>query len=295
MVRLMPRVLASAVLVLTALVSSASAGERLKVFVSILPQRYFVEQIGKDLVYVDVMVQPGANTHTYEPKPQQMVAISKTGLYFAIGATFEKAWLKRIAFSNPNMKVIMTDEGIGRIPMVSHHHEGEESHGKQGHGDLDPHIWLSPPLVLIQARNIVVALQEADPTNYSKYESNYRAFASMLLDLDSDLRKTFQGRSGLSFMVFHPAWGYFAHAYGLSQVPIEVEGKEPKPSQLQRLIQDARARNIRVIFMQPQFSARSAEQVAKEIGGQVVTVDPLALNWAGNLREVAEKFKAALR
>jgi zinc transport system substrate-binding protein len=271
--------------------------DKLRVFTGILPQKFFVEQIGKGAVDVDVMVQPGASPHTYEPRPQQMVAISRAKLYFAIGVQFENVWLKRIASSNPSMKIIKTHEGIERVPMMGHDHEEEGGH--QGHSHEgsapDPHIWLSPPLVLIQARNILSALQEADPSNFDLYEANYRDLVSRVISIDSELRNIFKDKKGISFMVFHPAWGYFARAYGLSQIPVEIEGKEPKPSQLQRLIQDAKARNVKVIFTQPQFSTRSAEQVAREIGGQVITVDPLALDWVENMREVAEKFKAGLR
>jgi len=96
-------------------------------------------------------------------------------------------------------------------------------------------------------------------------------------------------------MVFHPAWGYFAEAYGLVQVPVEIEGKDPKPAQLQNLIRHARERHIKVVFVQPQFSTKSAELLSREIGGQIVYTDPLAENWAGNLREVARKFGAAAR
>jgi zinc transport system substrate-binding protein len=148
---------------------------------------------------------------------------------------------------------------------------------------------------MVQARNILTALQEADPAHHSVYEANYKAFIALLVDLDGELRSILTGKKGLEFIVFHPAWGYFAHAYGLKQVPIEIEGKEPKPAQLKELIEHARKHQIKVVFVQPQFSSKSAEQVAKEIGGQVAFVDPLALNWADNLREVATKFKAVLR
>jgi len=277
-----------AVFLFVSMVGSRAYGqERLRVFVSILPQKFIVEQIGREIVDVDVMVQPGASPHTYEPRPQQMVAISRARLYFAIGVQFEKAWLERIASSNPAMKIINTHEGIQRVQMLGHDHDKE--------GEPDPHIWLSPPLVLSQARNILAALQKADPSNFELYEANYRRLASKIIDLDSELRKIFKDKKGRSFMVFHPAWGYFARAYGLSQIPIELEGKEPKPAQLKKLIQEARDRNVKIIFLQPQFSARSAEQVAREIGGEVVTVDPLAFDWEANMKEVAAKFHKALR
>jgi zinc transport system substrate-binding protein len=114
-------------------------------------------------------------------------------------------------------------------------------------------------------------------------------------ELDAELKALFAGRTGEQFMVFHPSWGYFAEAYGLVQVPVEIEGKDPKPAQLQNLIRLAREHRIKAVFVQPQFSAKSAELLAREIGGQIVYADPLAENWAANLREVARKFKAAAR
>jgi zinc transport system substrate-binding protein len=278
-------------------ISGVSAADKTTVFVSIVPQKFFVEQIAKDLVDVQVMVEPGANPHIYEPRPAQMAAISKAKIYFAIGVTFEETWLKKLASINPKMRIVHTEHGIQKMPMASHHHDEEKDHKKESHdhGVLDPHVWLSPPLVMVQARNILTALQEVDSAHHSVYEANYKAFITMLVELDGELRGILTGKRGLQFIVFHPAWGYFAHAYGLKQVPIEIEGKEPKPAQLKELIEHAQKHQIKVVFVQPQFSSKSAEQVAKEIGGQVAFVDPLALNWAENLREVGTKFKAVLK
>ncbi len=300
---------------------SGSAGNKLPVFVSIVPQKYFVQQIGKDLVDVQAMVQPGASPATYEPKPKQMADLSQTRIYFAIGVPFENAWLEKIAAVNPNMRVVPTDRGVKKLAMAAHHHDDEhakedhqpnhheakhhnervEHHREAGHNDhheragLDPHIWLSPPLVKIQARTILAALQEIDPAHRSVYKANFQEFAAQIDQLDADLKKIFAGKTGPKFMVFHPAWGYFAHAYGLKQVPIEIEGKDPKPAQLKALIQHARRDGIKVVFVQPQFSTQSAEVVAREIGGEVAFANPLAEDWMANLRQVADKFQAALK
>jgi len=287
------------------------AADKLSVFVSIVPQKYFVQQIGKDLVAVQAMVLPGSSPATYEPKPQQMADLSTANVYFAIGVPFENAWLKKIADPNPNMRVIHTDLGIEKRAMKAHHHQHDdqaekhhegEHHGEAAHDEdqhqhagLDPHIWLSPPLVKIQARNILDALQEVDPAHRRVYEANFNEFAARIDQLDADLKQTFAGKKGLQFMVFHPAWGYFAHAYGLRQVPIEIEGKDPKPAQLKELIQHARENGIKVVFVQPQFSTKSAELIAREIGGQVAFANPLAEDWMANLREVADKFESALK
>jgi zinc transport system substrate-binding protein len=269
------------------------AAPKLSVYVSILPQKYFVQQICKEFADVQVMVPPGASPATYEPRPKQMAAISNTRLYFSIGVPFEKAWLKKIAATNPDMVIVPTDQGIKKIPMAVHRHRDKEEPSELG--PLDPHIWLSPPLVKIQAGTILKAVQEADPDRHTIYEVNYRAFISQLSDLDGELRNTFDGRQGLQFMVFHPSWGYFAATYGLKQVPIEIEGKEPKPAQLKELIERAREHGIKFIFVQPQFSSRSAKLIAREIGGQVIYADPMAENWAGNLQAVALKIRTALR
>ena len=286
------------------------AVEKMAVFTSILPQKYFVQQIGKEWVDVQVMVQPGASPATYEPKPRQMADLSRAQLYFAIGVPFERAWLEKIAAANPRMKVIHTDRGIEKRAMAAHHHdEGAQEHhdadehrAKADHeqdpheaAGRDPHIWLSPPLVKIQARTIMEALVAQDPAHREIYGANFREFASQIDNLDTDLKKTFAGQAGLTFMVFHPSWGYFAQAYGLRQVPIEIEGKTPKPAQLKALIEHARENHIQVVFVQPQFSTKSAELVAREIGGQVVFADPLAEDWLANLRKVAGKFGAALQ
>lgn len=283
---------------------SAGMADRVPVFVSIAPQSYFVQQIGKDRVDVHVMVAPGASPHTYEPKPGQMATLSQARLYFAIGIGFEDVWLKRIAAANPQMQVVHTDHGIQKLPMADHHHHDDASHGRHSghghahqhtHGPLDPHIWLSPPLVKVQARTILSALKAVDPAHADVYEANYRGFLAALDALDADLKAAFADKQGMRFMVFHPSWGYFADTYGLQQVPIEIQGKDPKPAQLQGLIEHAREEGIRVIFVQPQFSARSAEVVAREIGGQVAFADPLADDWELNLRAVADKFQTALQ
>ncbi len=291
--------------VLWVVAPSGYAADRLPVFVSIAPQKYFLQQIGKELVDIHIMVPPGADLHTYEPKPQQMIAVSKAKLYFAIGTAFEAVNLARIISINPQIKVVHTDQGIQKIPMAVRHRDGGgEDYAKGGaahegdhHEDngLDPHIWLSPPLVMIQARTILLALQEADSANRAAYAENYQSFVAVLAGLDCELNNIFAEKRGLSFLVFHPSWGYFAHSYGLRQVSIEMEGKSPKPAQLKELIENARQSNIRFVFVQPQFSAKSAKLVAKEIGGEVAFIDPLAQNWLVNLREVAAKFEAALQ
>lgn len=285
------------------LFSAVHADEPLQVTVSIPPQKYFVEKIGGQQVAVTVMVEPGAEPHVYDPKPQQMASLAKSKVYFAAGVPFEDAWLQKFAAANPNMPIVHTETGIAKLPMKAHEeHAGatrppQTPHDEEHpHGVLDPHIWLSPPLVMIQARTMLEAFLKIDPAHKDLYEANYRKFMEEVVALDLDLLTLFGAvRGNKEFMVFHPAWGYFAEAYGLQQTPVEIEGKEPKAADLKRLIEHAREREIKVIFVQPQFSATSARVIAEAIGGQIIAADPMAYDWAKNLREVAEKFQAALK
>jgi len=280
-------VLLFAILLWTNLSGNASfAGEPIPVFVSIPPQKYFVEKIGGSLVHVSVMVPPGANPHIYEPRPSQMTALSKSRIYFAIGVTFETVWLPKFAKLNPQMRIVHTDKGIDKMAMVAHHHDTPSS--------LDPHVWVSPPEVRIIARNILETFVEMDPSNSRTYQSNEEAFLEEIDRLHKDLTEVFKDKKGLKFMVYHPAWGYFARTYGLEQVPVEIEGKEPKPEQLKGLITRSKKDGIKIIFVQPQFSTKSAETLAKAIGGEVIFADNLREDWEKNLRVQAEKFEQAL-
>ena len=200
---------------------------RSRVAVSILPQKYFVERIGGDAVRVTVMVPPGADPHSYEPRPRQMTELSASALYLAIGVDFERAWLKRLRSANPDFE--------GR-PHGRGDTEASDGSGRRGTahgaGEPDPHIWLSPPLVKTLAGNILQALAAADPGNRAAYEERCARFLQQVEALDAELKTVFADRRGTRFIVLHPAWGYFADAYGLEQIPIEIEGKDPKPAQL---------------------------------------------------------------
>ncbi len=279
--------------------------EKISVFAGILPQQYFLERIGGERLDVTVMVEPGANPASYEPKPLQMAKLSKALAYFAVGVPFENAWLDRITGANSKMKVVRTDAGIDKKPMAAHHHESDEKHGEheneggEGHENgeiiLDPHIWLSPQLVMKQAENIVNGLCAVDEAGCSRYKEGYARFLEEIEILHKELQKQLEPHRGSPFMVFHPSWGYFAEAYGLRQIPAEIEGKRPKPAELKDLIQLAQREKIRTIFVQPQFSTQSAKIIAKAIRGKVLFIDPLAQDWTQNLRDSAEKISNALK
>ncbi len=268
---------------------------KLNVVVSIAPQRYFVERIGGDHVNVSVMVEPGASPATYEPRPEQLKALSGAVAYFSIGVPFEDVWLDKIAAVNERMMIVDTIADIERMPMEAHRHEGEEEgEHERAVGAPDPHVWLSPELVKVQSQVICEALIELDPEHEEEYKANLDAFIADIDELEADIRTTLSGLKGNKFMVFHPSWGYFARDFGLEQIPIEVGGQEPSAQELAHLIEVAKAEGIQVVFAQPEFSTEDAETIAKEIGGEVLLISPLDPNWLENMRHVAQTFAEVL-
>ncbi len=284
----------------TQISASETTSEPLDITVSILPQEYFVEKIGGARVEVNIMVEPGASPATYEPKPQQMKALSEAKAYVSIGVPFEKAWMEKIKGANPQMLVIDSAQGIERMEMVAHHHHGEaeaEHNHEHDHGaeTLDPHIWLSPQLVKLQAENIYQGLVKIDPENEANYQANLAQFLSEIDQLDRQIKQNLTGIENRQFIVFHPAWGYFARDYGLEQVSIEVGGQEPSAAELGEIVKEAQEENIKVIFAQPEFSTKSAETIAQEIGGKVLLITPLAPDWSNNLLQVSQTFAEVLQ
>jgi zinc transport system substrate-binding protein len=282
---------------------SSVEGDVPTVTVSILPQAFFVERIAGDAVNVNVMVGPGENAHTYEPTPEQMIALESSAIFFSIGVDYEGSWLPRFEEINPEMLIVDTGSGIDRISMTTdHQHEDEEEHDaeeetdhEEEEGGLDPHVWLSTVNGKIIAANIRAALSDLLPEKADQFESNTESLFKDIDDLDAQVRATLEGAEQRTFMVFHPAWGYFAHDYGLEQIAVQVGGQDPSASEVASLVDTAREHDIKVVFVQSGFSTTDAEAIAQEIGGEVVTVNPLAEDWLANMKVVAEAFAAALQ
>ena len=279
-------------IILTFLLSTTYIFSNINAVVSILPEQTFVKAIGGDKVSVSLMVLPGNSPHTYEPKPSQMKDVAKATLYFAIGVEFENVWLSKFKNLNSTMQVIDLTHNIQMFKMQAHTEHDE--HGHQEHDDHkkhegnDPHVWTSPDNVKIIAGNIYEALAKTDPTNERYYKQNYDTFISLIAETDSKVKSILSNKpKGTKFMVFHPSWGYFAEAYGLKQLPVELEGKNPKPKELINLIKEAKEEQISAIFTQPEFSDSIAKVMANELHIKVIKVSPLAPDWSENLINIA--------
>ena len=272
---------------LFALLFSSVISAKPIVTASILPTKYFIEQISGDLLEVNVMVSENANPHLYEPKPKQIKMLEKSDLFFAIGIDYEKAFLNKIQGTFQNLKIIKTQENITLLPMVHHH-------GNHHHQRLDPHIWLDPILVKIQAQNITNALSEKYPHFKETFQENLKIFNEKLDILDKETRENLSNLKNRKFIVYHPSWGYFAKRYDLEQIAIEIEGKEPKPASLMKLITFAKENQIKVIFVSPQISSKSAQVIANEVNAKVLSINHLSASWLENMQECLQAFKSAL-
>lgn len=252
--------------------------EVIRVVVTILPLADFVENVGGNKVKVTVMVPPGANPHTYEPTPDQLRELTRAKIYVKVGSgmDFELTWMSKFIEINRNMLICDSSRGIQLIRK-------------------DPHIWLSPLNAKIQVENIYEALVKVDPVNRKYYSCNKENYIRKLNELDTGIRKELLKIKKREFMVFHPAWGYFAREYNLKQIAVEKEGKEPAARDLVKLIKQARKIGIKTIFVSPQFSTKGAKVIAREIGGKLVFIDPLARDYIENMHRVLSELIQALK
>ena len=269
------------------------ATDRIGVAVTILPQADFVKSVGGEKVDITIMVPPGASPHTYEPSPSQITALSKAKMYAKVGSGvgFELVWMDKLVDTNKKMLVVDCSQGIELQEML-----GENEHGgeENEHGAMDPHIWMSPLNVKMIAQNICNGLAQVDPDNMTYYEQNRDDYLQKLTRLDQDIRDGLSGVTNRVFMVYHPAFGYFAKDYNLIMLLIEEEGKEPTAADIAHLIEQAKEHNIKVVFASPQFNPESARVIADAIDGQVVFIDPLAGEYIVNLRILLDKLVQAM-
>lgn len=257
----------------------ASKSDVTNVFVSILPQKYFVERIGGEHVNISIMVSAGQNPATYEPSPRQMALLNESHLYFRAGVPFENIWIDVIKELNTNLKFIECCTELQEIITEGHYHENDA----RKENEKDPHVWTSPENAKYIALKIKNALTDFQPAYKTEYESNYSGLIEDLNKLDENIKSRLAQLNNRYIVVSHPSWGYYAEAYDLIQLPIELDGKEVRAKSLAKLIELAQSKNIKTVFVQKQFNKNSAEILAKEIDADIIELDPLAEDYIVNL------------
>ena len=265
-----------------------AAGEPLEVWVSIPPMLEIVGRVGGDRVHAQALLAPGASPHTFEPTPRQLAGLWEADLFLGIGVSFETPLLAKIASMRPDLAVADCSREVELAPIDDAHLDAHPAER------FDPHTWLDPVLVKVEAAAVRDELCRLSPADCAALDAN---LASYLADLEAAHRRIetmlapYRGRT---LLVFHPAYGYFARRYGLEQVAVEVGGKEPTPRQLGLLVEQAKASGATALFVQPQVRGSAAAAVAEALGCPLVELDPLAADLSANLERMARDIAAAM-
>jgi zinc transport system substrate-binding protein len=276
----MKKILAFLIITLATSCNSNSEKQERIITVSIAPFRYFVEKIAGDDFSVNVMVPPGSNPHIYEPYPGQINKLRKSVAYISNGYLgFEMTWLDRFYEINSSMKKLRLGDKIDLIESDKAH-EGRHSEG------ADPHFWVSPKSALVMASSVMDLLCNLNPSGKSRYESNYDSLLQVIDKTDKEADSLLSGYHGRCFMIYHPNLAYLARDYGLKEIAVEFEGKEPTPSKLKELIDLARTNNLKTIFVQKEYDSKNARAIAHEVGAEIKIIDPLSENWPEATKEI---------
>jgi zinc transport system substrate-binding protein len=282
-----------AFLVLASVMFACSSGtkksdnsEKKVITVSILPEKTFVEKIAGNDFKVNLLIPPGASPATYTLLPSQLKDIAQSDIWFRAGYIgFELSWKDKIVEANKDMKVVDLSEGLDLIK-----HDSEQ-HGDHKHpGGIDPHIWLSPALVKKMAKQITDELALLNPDREADYKLNYMKFVKEIDQLNIEIKNALKDYQGKEIVVFHPSLSYYARDFGLVQYSLESGGKEPTPQHLAEVVDLAKKKNIKVIYIQSEFDKDHARVFADEIGGKIIQVWPLNPDWANNLMEMTNTF-----
>lgn len=269
-----------------------TGGRPLRLVVSIPPQAYFVEQIAGDRADVTILLPPGASPEIAAPSPRQVAALTDADLVVLVGHpnfVFETRHVLPVLERHPEVPTVSMASGLGLEPSTDHDHHDHHDH----RGMADPHVWLSPPLMRDAVRAIAGTLLRIDPEGAPLYRQREAALLEQIDQLDGEIRRRLGAAAGTPFLVYHPAWSHFADEYGLVQMAIETDGKEPTPRRLAELIENARKSGVGVVFAQEGLPRRGAEVVAEEIGARVVILDPLDRDWPGTLRRLVAAIEGA--
>lgn len=285
------------IVVLLSLIFLCSCGDKKSgkkiVFVGISPYGYAARELAQDAFEVHTLIKAGQNAHTFSPTPKQIQKLSLAHIYFSSGLEFEKSLIPRIKKLNPTIRIVSLYEGL---PHRSMDHDGHGEHCSGHHGAAtDPHLWLSPELYLKQAKRIATSLISLDTSLEKEIKERVEGMTASKERLDSILTIELAPYKGKSIYVYHPAFGYFTDHYSLQQKAIETGGREPSAKALQRFINEVKEVNAEVIFVQNQYSKKSAEIVGKETGCRVVSINPMPVDYFKDLETLGTTIARELR
>lgn len=251
--------------------SSPTESKTNKITVSIEPLRYFTEQISGDRFEVVTMVPKGSSPEYYEPTAQQMADLSESILYIKVGDLgFERTWLPRLTANAPHTTVVNSSDRV------------------VAGGNSDPHVWMSTRNAVVIAHNIYNALKRVNASDSLYFRHRLDSLCDVINATDRYIRQTLKRSPSKAFVIYHPALTYFAADYGMRQIAVEENGKEPSAADVQRIITEARDKGVRTMFVQQEFASRNVGVIADAIGVDKVEINPLGYDWNKEMRHVAD-------
>ncbi len=265
---------------LTPLFSSGAkeVSDKKLIAVSIMPQETFAKEIVADKMDVEALIGVGASPENTELSPKQRSRFEKASIYFAIGVPTEE--LTIIPFVSDDTKIIYLNDAVANVyPELQ---IGEER---------DPHIWLSPKRAIVMVNEMANEIAKLDEANRDFYMNNAKTYVDKLAQLDKDIHEELSTLENREFIVYHPAFGYFASDYNLIMDVIEFEGKEATAKSLANLISKAKEKGIKNVFYQAEISGSQSTTFAKELGGIAIQLNPLSKDYIENLKITAQLIK----
>lgn len=266
---------------------SAASDGKIKLYGLIPPVAWLATQIGGDRISCDVLVPPGQSVHSYKPTPRDIARLQAADYYLLIGLPMENNTIRKVLTDSKTRMVDITTgikrRQISAADACDHDHDHDHDHGHHDHAGhshdkheqyYDTHVWMSPANNIEMAEAICRLLEEADPAGRDAYRANLNALLEKIRRADAALKEQLAPWKGKKFLVYHPAFGYFADHYGMIQEAVETGGKSPTPKQLEKLVKEARAENVKLIFVQPQFPQNSAQAISEALGAKIIMVDP---------------------
>ena len=265
--------------------SPNSSNGKIGVVVSIGPEMEWANAVGGDKVDVTLMVPANADPHTYEPLPNQLTQVSNAKIYVEIGSPleFETNYMDKIRATNPNMLIVNASQGIQLIPNSA---ENETD-------TMDPHDWVDPKNAKIMVNNIYNGLVQVDPTDKDYFQKNRDQYLHQLDELDKNTTELLKGKQGTDILVYHPAFGYYAKDYNLSQIGAMINDEEPSPQRIAMMVNVAKQNNITVVYSEPQYDPKFMQSIASQVGAQVLTVNDLDEHYLQNMKNIAIAFSKA--
>lgn len=281
----MKRIWLLAVAVLVVSCAPKAKTSRPTISVSLLPEKYFMEQIVGGLADIHVLVPYGNNPEYYDPAPKDIAKLQSSVAYFAIGTLpFEQQWIAALPDS---VKVINLAERMPHDMVFGHDCEHAHTHV---HGD--PHYWTSLQGGIAMAEAMLQAAQELFPTESAQLKANYEAnVLPNFAEIEALAKEVFEGRDSVAFVIYHPSLSLFADEWGLTQLVIEENGLEPTPRHLVQLIERAKQMDTKAVLIQVEYDAKNAENIAKELGQKPLEVQPLTEDWSAEMKRLIEVFR----